>query len=87
MKDRVIGGAEIALKVALGAAEAFTPLKAILATVSAVYDQYKVHLLLYAGGPLLTHTYLGNRRCHRQDRSCAVARCCVGGDFREALKR
>ena len=77
----MIGGAEIALNVTLGAAEAFTPLKAVLATVSAVYSQYEVHLLLYAGGFILIHTYLGNRGCNRQDRSCPVARCCVGGDF------
>lgn len=42
-KDTVIGGAGLVLDVAKGAAEAFGPLKAVLATVSTVYGQYKVH--------------------------------------------
>lgn len=41
-KDRTVGGAELVLDVAKGVAEAFVPLKAVLQTVSVVYNQYKV---------------------------------------------
>lgn len=44
-KDRAIGSASIALDIALSVAEAFSPLKAALATVSTVYGQYKVRSL------------------------------------------
>jgi hypothetical protein len=40
-KDRAIGVAGIVFDTAMGAAEAFSPLKAALATISAVYAQYK----------------------------------------------
>ena len=46
-KDRTIGSAALVLDVAKGAAEAFGPLKAVLETVSAVYNQYKVLSLRY----------------------------------------
>ena len=55
--DTVISGAELVLKVAESASEAFGPLKAVLATVSAVYDQYKVRRLPSIRNflPILTH--------------------------------
>ncbi|KAF9779596.1 hypothetical protein BJ322DRAFT_1221434 [Thelephora terrestris] len=40
-KDRAIGVVGIAADIAMGAAEAFSPLKATLATISAVYAQYQ----------------------------------------------
>ena len=56
-KDTAISGAELVFEVAKGASEAFGPLKAVLMTVSAVYDQYKVHQLPSARNflPTLTH--------------------------------
>lgn len=41
-KDRAVGSAALVFDVARGAAEAFGPLKAVLETVSTVYNQYKV---------------------------------------------
>ena len=40
--DRVLGGAAFAFDVAKGAAEAFGPLKAALASISVVYTKYQV---------------------------------------------
>ena len=44
-KDTAISGAELVFEVAKGASEAFGPLKAVLMTVSTVYNQYKVRRL------------------------------------------
>jgi hypothetical protein len=44
-KVRAVGGAVITLDIAKGVAEAFGPLKAVLGTISAVYNQYKVRPL------------------------------------------
>ena len=40
--DRAIGRAAFAVELAKGPAEAFTPLKAVLASISSVYAQYQV---------------------------------------------
>ena len=57
-KDTAISGAELILKVAETASEAFGPLNAVLTTVSAVYGQYKVHQLPATRNFLSTLTYL-----------------------------
>ena len=41
--DRILGRAAFAVGLAMGPAEAFTPLKAVLASISGVYTQYQVH--------------------------------------------
>ena len=55
MKDTALGVLGIAFDVAVGASEAFTPLKAVLGVISAIYKNHEVRLPPFAPNPGLTN--------------------------------
>ena len=50
--DRNLGRVAFAVELAKGPAEAFTPLKAVLESISGVYAQYQVHFGALLNDPL-----------------------------------
>ena len=50
--DRNLGRIAFAVELAKGPAEAFTPLKAVLGSISGVYAQYQVHFDALLNAPL-----------------------------------
>ena len=62
--DRNLGRIAFAVELAKGPAEAFTPLKAVLGSISGVYAQYQVHFDALLNAPSLTIT--SPEHCWRQ---------------------
>ena len=65
--DRNLGRIAFAVELAKGPAEAFTPLKAVLGSISGVYAQYQVHFDALLNAPSLTITSPEHCRCQGQD--------------------
>ena len=70
--------------VALGAAEAFSPLKAVLGVISAIYKNYEVRLRSFTPNTVLTNPSAGNGRRQGKDPRPLLARGYTGDDFRSA---
>jgi len=80
------GVAGILFDVAEGAAEAFSPLKAVLGAISAIYTNYEVSLRPPAQNPSLNNTSAGNRSRQKQDQDPLLSHSCAGGNLRSTCR-
>ena len=75
--DRALGRAAFVVELAKGAAEAFGPLKAVLESISVVYDQYRVCSCPSVQGFPLTTPLLEHCRRQGQDRGTTLTHRCA----------
>ena len=82
LKDATRGALGIVYDVAVGASEAFTPLKALLGVLSAIYKDHEVRLPPFGLSTVLTIPSTGNSRCQGEGPRPPLADSCTGGNFR-----
>ena len=87
MKDTALGALGIAFDIAVGASEAFTPLKAVLGVISAIYKNHQVRLRPFAPNTVLTNPSTGNSRCQGKDSTPLLTRGRTGDNFRRTCER
>ena len=74
------------IDLAMGPAEAFGPLKAVLASISIFYTNYQVRFFRVLRGPPLTIASPEHCRRQGQDRNAILTHYYPGGDFQEPRK-
>jgi hypothetical protein len=72
--------------VALGAAEAFSPLKAVLGVISAIYKNYEVRLRSFAQNTILMNPSTGNSRRQGKDPTPLLTHSYAGANFCSAYE-
>lgn len=83
-KDTALGGAAILFGVAKAGAEAFGPLKAVLCSLSVIYENFEVRSQPPAQNTFLMNPSVGHSRSQEEDPRPLLTHSCIGDDLRSA---